>query len=140
MAGNCTRPAKPRGVKVADVTDAPTALTLRLAIAGVAMETVLVWAYVGYLIYADAGAPGGWRVIGYFALYAVAFAGLTWALVVRRRWVRAPLIVLQLMLAAVGLGFLSNGAAAVGVLIIALAVGCVGLLIVPATRAALAAR
>jgi hypothetical protein len=122
------------------VTPASSAPTLRLAIAAVAVETLLVWGYVGLLVYDSGGAPGAWRVIGYFALYALAFAGLTWALIARRRWVRAPLIVLQLILVATGLGFLRNGAVAAGVAIMALAVACVGLLLAPATRQALGAR
>jgi hypothetical protein len=116
------------------------ALTLRLAIVAVLVETALVVGYVAVLIYADAGQPGGWRVIGYFALYAVAFIGLSWALIRRRRWVRAPLIVLQILLVATGLGLLQGGAVAVGVVLMALAVGCVVLLLAPATRGALGAR
>jgi hypothetical protein len=112
-------------------------LTLRLAIVAVLVETVLVTGYVVVLGFADAGEPGAWRVIGYFALYAVAFIGLSWALIRRRRWVRAPLIVLQLLLVATGLGLLGGGSPLVGAAVIALAVACTGLLLAPATRHAL---
>jgi hypothetical protein len=115
----------------------PPPLTLRLAIVAVLVETALVTGYVAVLVYADAGEPGGWRVIGYFALYAIAFIGLSWALIRRRRWVRAPLIVLQLLLLATGLGLLGGGSPLGGVAVIALAVAVTGLLLAPATRQAL---
>ncbi len=120
-------------------TPAPIPLTLRLAFAVVLVETVLVVGYVAALIYLDADEPGGWRVIGYFALYAVAFVGLSWALIRRRRWVRAPLIVLQILLVATGLGLLRD-MAVLGVLVMAMAVFCVALLIAPGTRTALGSR
>jgi hypothetical protein len=100
----------------------------------------VVCAYIGALGYENAGVPGAWRVIGYFALYALAFAVLSWAMLKRRRWVRAPLIVLQLIFAASGLGFLRNGPAAVGVAMIALAVAGIALLLAPGTTATLGTR
>jgi hypothetical protein len=121
------------------VTAPPAPLPLRVAIVIVIVETLLTWAYVAYLGYESEGA-GGWRVVGYFALYAIAFTGLSWALVRRRRWVRAPLIVLQLLLIAVGVGFVRADSLAFGVVLAAVAVGCVLLLVTPSTRAALGVR
>jgi len=118
----------------------PPELTWRLAVVGVLLETVLVWAYVGVLVYAGAGAPGVWRVIGFFGLWALAFAGLAVALVRRRPWVRAPLIVLQFLLIASGLTMRSGGEATFGVILIMLAVLVTGLLLAPGTRATLGAR
>jgi hypothetical protein len=122
------------------VAGVATPLSLRLAIVVATVETVLAWVYVGFLGYASGSIAGGWRVTGFFLLFAVAFTGLTWALVARRRWVRAPLIVLQFLLAAFGLGFVNAGWAGFGVPLIVLAVSCVGLLLAPATREALGAR
>ena len=112
---------------------------VRLATAVVLFETVLAWGYVAVLGYSSFGLPGALRVVGYFALYAVAFAGLSWGLIRRRRWVRAPLIVLQLIFAATGLGFLRTGAPTIGVAMIGLAAACIGFLLAPSTRAALGA-
>lgn len=108
--------------------------TWRAAVALVILETVLVWVYVVLLALA-----GDWRVFGYFALWAVAFAGLGWALVRRRRWVRAPLIVLQFLLAASGVLVLRGGAVGLGILLVVLALLGTGFLVAPATRATLGA-
>jgi hypothetical protein len=105
--------------------------TWRTAVGLVLVETVLVWAYVALLVVA-----GNWRLVGYFAMWAVAFAGLAWALARRRRWVRAPLIVLQFLLAASGVT-VQGGAVVLGVVLVVLAVAATGFLVAPATRATL---
>jgi hypothetical protein len=122
------------------VTAPSLPLTLRLAIIAVLVETLMIWLYVAVLIYAGGGAAASWRIIVYFALYAFAFSGLAWALVGRRRWVRAPLIVLQLLLIAAGVAVVSSGAWLVGLAMIGWAAGCVVLLVLPPTRAALGIR
>lgn len=109
------------------------ALSLRLATAVVLVEAVAAWGYIGYLTADAAGDPGGWRVIGYFAIYAVAFAFLSWGLWRRRRWVRAPLIVLQLLLVVAGFSLVNGAAPVPGAVIIVLAIGCAGLLLAPTT-------
>jgi hypothetical protein len=105
-----------------------------VAVAIVLVETVLVWAYIVLL-----GLAGNWRVFGYFAMWAVAFAGLAWALVRRRRWARAPLIVLQFLLAAAGVLVQGGGAVVLGVLLVVLALVCTGFLMAPATATTLGA-
>jgi hypothetical protein len=55
----------------------------------------------------------------------------------RRRWVRAPLIVLQLLLSVIGASMMGGDAPLPGLIIIAMSVGCVGLLLVSPTREAL---
>jgi hypothetical protein len=122
---------------VAGVTPTPPAITVRIATAIVLLETVAAWGYIGYLTVDAIGEPGGWRVVGYFALYAVAFTLLSVGLWRRRKWVRAPLIVLQLLLSVTGFSMVYGDAPVVGVLLILLAVGCAGLLLVEQTRTAL---
>jgi uncharacterized membrane protein YoaK (UPF0700 family) len=107
-------------------------------IAIVLAETVGAWVYLGFLALAIGGDPGGWRVAGYFALYAVAFAILAVGLVRRRRWVRAPLIVLQLLLSVIGASLVAGGNPVPGVLLVVIPVACAGLLLTSTTRAELA--
>jgi hypothetical protein len=116
---------------------------LRCAIAIFALETVGVWLYVGFLAYADLTRGGTGRAIAvtvYFAVYAVAFAAVAWALVRRRSWARGPAIVLQLLLAAIGYYMIQGGLPLVGVVVLLLAVTGVGLLLAPASRESLGAR
>jgi hypothetical protein len=122
---------------VAGVPPSPTATTLRIATAIVLLETVGIWIYIAYLTADAAGDPGGWRVIGFVAMFVVAFTALTVGLWRRRRWVRAPLIVLQLLLSVIGASLLGGDAPVTGVIIIVVSVGCVGLLLVSSTREAL---
>jgi hypothetical protein len=109
--------------------------TWRAAVAFVLVEAALVAVYVVLLAVARE-----WRIFGYFLMWAVAFAGLGWALVRRRRWVRAPLIVLQFLLAASGVVVQKGGAVVLGVVLVVLAVACTGFLMAPATRDTLGAR
>jgi hypothetical protein len=110
--------------------------TLWIATAIVLLEAVAVWAYIIFLAVATSEEAGAWRVIGYFALYAVAFTVLSVGLWRRRKWTRAPLIVLQLLLSVAGFSLVNNGAPA-GAVLVVLAVGCAGLLLVSQTREAL---
>ena len=111
--------------------------TLWIATAIVLFEAVAAWAYIVYLAVDTAGDDTGWRVTGYFALYAIAFTFLSVGLWRRRKWTRAPLIVLQLLLSVVGFSMINGGAPVPGVVLVVLAVACVGLLLVSQTREAL---
>jgi hypothetical protein len=121
----------------------PTPAVLRWAIAIFAVDTAGVWAYVGFLIYADLTRPDDGRGVAvtvYFGLYALAFAGITYALLRRRSWARGPAIVLQLMLAAIGYYMIQGGLTSVGVPVLSLAVIGIGLLLMPASREGLGVR
>ena len=120
--------------------EAAAPLSYRLATIVVLVETVIVWAYVVLLTVDGWGLAGAWRVIGYFALYAIGFTFLAWALVRRQRWVRAPLIVLHLLVAAMGFSFLGAGARLAATLMIVVPMCCVGLLMAPGTREAIGIR
>lgn len=96
-----------------------------------------MWAYVVYLAIATAGEAGGLQVIGFVAMFAVAFTLPTVGLWRRRRWARAPLILLQLLLSVVGASMVSNDAPAPGAAIVVVTVACLGLLLVSPTREAL---
>lgn len=112
-------------------------VTLRAATAVVLLETVGGWLYIGYLALAHGLSTASLRVIGFFVMYVAIFTVLAVHLVRRRRWVRAPLIVMQLLLSVVGASLLNTGIPLPGALIVVVAVGCVGLLLVEPTRAAL---
>jgi hypothetical protein len=111
--------------------------TLRAATAIVLVEAVAAWAYIVFLAIDTADEAGGWRVTGYFALYAVAFTVLSVGLWRRRKWTRAPLIVLQLLLMVIGFSLVNGDAPAPGAALVLLAVACAGLLLVSPTREAL---
>ena len=137
------RPAAARAspARVAPVPTQPPlesrTTTLRVATALVLVEAVASWAYIVYLAIATADEDGGWRVTGYFALYAVAFTFLSVGLWRRRKWTRAPLIVLQLLLSVVGFSLLNGDAPVPGVALVVVAVVCAGLLLASPTREAL---
>jgi hypothetical protein len=111
--------------------------TLRIATAIVLVEAVAAWAYIVYLAIETADEAGGWRITGYFALYAIAFTVLGVGLWRRRKWTRAPLIVLQLLLSVIGFSLVNGDAPAPGFTLVLVAVVCAGLLLVSPTREAL---
>ena len=111
--------------------------TLWIATAIVLFETVALWAYIVFLAVANADEEGGWRVTGFFAMWAVVLTFLSVGLWRRRKWTRAPLIVLQLLLSVIGFSMINGDAPAPGAALVVLAVGCVGLLLVSQTREAL---
>jgi hypothetical protein len=100
----------------------------------VLLEAVAIWGVIAYLVVAE---PGSWRVIGFLAMYALAFTALGIGLWRRRRWVRAPLIVLQLLLSVVGASLVAGGAPVPGLLLVAVPLVCAGLLLSSTTRVAL---
>ncbi len=70
-------------------------------------------------------------------VFAVVLAALAWQLTRRRAWARAPVVVLELLFLPIGYYLVQVGLAWVGIPVIFAAAGCVGLLIAPASRAAL---
>jgi hypothetical protein len=110
---------------------------LRVLTGIVLLEAVVVWGYIAYLVVDAAGEPGGWRVIGFVAMFAVAFTVLAIGLWRRRRWVRAPLIVLQLLLTVVGASLVGAGDAVPGAILVLVPLVGVGLLLTSSTLAAL---
>jgi uncharacterized membrane protein YoaK (UPF0700 family) len=111
--------------------------TLWIATAIVLLEAVAIWAYIVYLAVETAGDDGSLQVIGFFGMYAVAFTVLGVGLWRRRKWTRAPLIVLQLLLSVVGFSMINGETPAPGAVLVVLAVVCAGLLLVSQTREAL---
>jgi hypothetical protein len=107
---------------------------LRVLTGIVLLETVAIWGVIAYLAATE---PGGLRVIGYVLMYALAFTALAIGLLRRRRWVRAPLIVLQLLLSVMGAGVVAGGAPVPGLILVVVPVVCAGLLLSSATRVAL---
>jgi hypothetical protein len=117
----------------------------RCALAVFVVEAALVWLYVGFLGYADLTRPVGDSrraalVTIYFAGCGLAFAAVGWGLYRRRSWARAPAIVLQLLLAALGYVMVSAGVPAVGVPVLVAALLGAVLLLTPAAREALTAK
>jgi hypothetical protein len=113
----------------------PTSFRVLTAI--ILLEAVAAWGYIAYLVAVAADEPGGWRVIGFFVMYAVAFTVPVVGLVRRRRWARAPLIVFQLLLTVPGASLVANGAPVPGLLLVVVPLICAGLLLSSSTRAAL---
>jgi hypothetical protein len=123
------------------VTPSPAPRSLRVAVGLVAVETLVVWAVVAVLVVGATGDHAGdaLRELGYVALYAIALPALGWALLRRRKWVRAPLIVVQLFLIVIA-AIVMGAAPVVGGVFIVLALACVVLLLTPGVREAIGAR
>jgi len=112
-------------------------ISLRVIIGIVLLEAVAIWGLIAYLVVEE---PGELRVTGYIAMYAVALTFLAIGLLRRRRWARAPLIVLQLLLSVVGASLVAAGAPVLGAILVVVPVACVGLLLTSSTRIALTPR
>ena len=110
---------------------------LRVLTGIVVLEAVAVWGYLALLVAAAVEEPGVWRVIGLVAIFVVAFTFLTVGLWRRRRWVRAPLIVLHLLLTVVGTSLVAGGTPVIGALLVLIPLACVGLLLSSAAGGAL---
>ncbi|GAA0953647.1 hypothetical protein Vau01_009420 [Virgisporangium aurantiacum] len=108
-----------------------------IATAIVLFETVALWGYIILLVATAIGEEDIWRVAGFIAMWTVALTFLSMGLWRRRKWTRAPLIVLQLLLSVIGFSLINGDAPAPGAVLVVLAVGCVGLLLVSQTREAL---
>ena len=113
----------------------PTSFRVLTAI--ILLEAVAAWANIAYLVAVAADEPGGWRVIGFYAMFTVAFTALVVGLLRRRRWVRAPLIVFQLLLTVPGASLVANGFPIPGLLLVVVPLICAGLLLSSSTRAVL---
>lgn len=117
-------------------------LTLRAAVAAIAVEALALGALTVAMIYsaatsADADLPPVLAVTGFTLLYALALGLLARALAGRRGRARGVTIVLQLMLAPVGYVLLATGIPALGVPLAVLAMAVIGLLLAPPTTRAL---
>jgi hypothetical protein len=125
---------------VAGVTEAGTRVptTLRWAIALLLAEAVAVVAVIGYAALAgnvviSRDAP----VLGFAAIMVAVLALLGWALARLHSWARTPATVMELMLLPLGWFMVRGGLAWLGVPLLAIGLVGAGLLIAPATRAAL---
>jgi hypothetical protein len=140
---------------VAAVTDAPAPrpdagdptptgapATLRWAVGLLAAQAVGVAAAAAFLGYEDVTAPATDRgsaaaVTGYVAVMAALLALLAWALWRRRGWARGPAVVLELLQVPIGYYMTVGGLAWLGLPVLLAAAVTAGLLVAPATRAAL---
>jgi hypothetical protein len=116
--------------------------TLRWAIWLLLAQAVALGAVAAFLVYEDLTAPassarGAILVTVYVALMAGVLAVLGWALARRRRWARGPAIVLQMLLLPMGYTMVIGGLPWLGVPVLLVGVCGAGLLLAPATRAAL---
>jgi hypothetical protein len=119
--------------------------TLRAAVALLFVEAVGVGVVAGLFAYAGAtqqvaSTGTALTVVLFPAGIAVLLALLGWLLARRRAWARGPAIVLELLLLPIGYYMIVGGAAWLGVPAILLGLACGGLLLTPASRAALGIR
>jgi peptidoglycan/LPS O-acetylase OafA/YrhL len=136
---------------LARVTDPSTAHgqpapgSLRWAVVLLAVQALAVVVVTGVLAYDDVVASptsrgAGWTLTGTAAALAALLVFLDWSLARRRAWARGPAVVLELMLLPIGYYMVKGGLPWVGVPLIVLALATAGLLVAPATRAALGVR
>ncbi len=116
--------------------------SLRWAVALLVVEALGVAGVTGFFGYEDVTAAAdsirnGVALTVYFGVLAALLGLLAWFLHRRRAFARAPAIVLQLLLAAVGSLMIKGGAAWLGVPVILLGLVGAGLLLTAATREAL---
>lgn len=124
---------------------APSPATLRWAVRLLLAQAVVAGGYAGYLLYEDLTADvrdttAALYVTGYFVAFAALLVGLALALRRHRRWARGPAVFLELMLLPIGYFAALAGWLWIGVGVIALSLICAGLLLAPASRAALGFR
>jgi hypothetical protein len=122
------------------VSEAPTPITLRIAIWLLAGEAAALGLLAVLLLISDlrGGAEsqqGAIGVIGYVTVLAAILGLLSWSLHNRRWWARGPAIVLHMLLLPLSVALLSNGNLLGVVAIVVSLAGCV-VLLAPATRAA----
>jgi hypothetical protein len=130
---------------VAGVSDAETPATLRWAVRLLFVEAAALVVLTVFLVYLDVTArmtavQAALSITGYVALMAAALFAVAVALARRRRWARAPAIVLHLLQIPIGMTMVSGGLPLFGVPAVALGVTVAALLLAPATREALGIR
>jgi hypothetical protein len=118
--------------------------TLRGAVALLFLHALSLTVLVGFLLLTMLRADPAMvlsRVILPFEILAVVLAAvlaaLGWQLLRRRAWARGPVLALELLLVPFGYYLIQLGSTWLGLAVIGTAVGCVALLIAPASRTAL---
>jgi hypothetical protein len=117
--------------------------TLTWAVRLLFVEVVALVAFSVLLIYLDAtnhasAAESAASITGFSVLMTAALALVSYSLARRRRWARAPAIVIELLLVAAGYTILRvGGALVVGIPVLVLGLLGAGLLLAPGTRRAL---
>lgn len=121
----------------------PGAATLTWAVRLLFGQLVGLVAVTGFLVYLDAtnhasAAESAASVTGFSALMTAAVALVAFSLARRRRWARAPAIVIELLLVAAGYTMLRVGSLlAIGIPVLIVGLLGAGLLLAPPTRRAL---
>ena len=122
--------------------DAEVPTTLRAAIWLLIVEAVGVGVVAGLFAYAGAtqtviSTGSALTVVLFPAAIAVLLGGFAWLLARRRAWARGPAIVLELLFLPIGYYLIIGGVPVLGIPLILLGLACGGLLLAPASRAAL---
>lgn len=117
-------------------------VTLRWAVGLLGLETAIVVAATGYLVYTDlVGAAQNQGlatfVTWYAGAYAVGFGFATWGLARRRRWARTPALVLNLFGVPIGWFMVQGGQWWLGLPVMGYSVLVAYLLVAAPTREAL---
>jgi hypothetical protein len=125
--------------------DGELPITLRVAIWVLFVEAVGVGVVAVMFAYAGAtqrvvSVGSAVTVVLYPAGIAVLLGLFGWLLSRRRAWARGPAIVLELLFVPIGYYLVTGGVAWLGIPVIVLGLGCAGLLLAPASRAALGIR
>ncbi|MGH3647811.1 MAG: hypothetical protein ACRDTM_11640 [Micromonosporaceae bacterium] len=142
MAGLYRFPGTGSLVAVVDESGRVLPVTLKWAVALLALETLVVVGLTVFLGYEDlVGAAENQGLATfmtwYAGAYAAGFAVATWGLARRKRWSRTPALVLNLFLVPVGWFMIQEGLWWAGVPIIGYALLVAWLLLVAPTREAL---
>jgi hypothetical protein len=117
-------------------------VTLKWAVWLLALETVVVVAATGYLLYEDLTGTAQNQGLAtfmtwYTGAYAVGFALATWGLVRRSRWARTPALVLNLFGVPIGYYMVQEGLWWLGLPVIGYSLVVAWLLVAAPTREAL---
>ena len=127
---------------VAEQSERVAPVTLKWAVGLLALETAVVVAVTGFMVYGDlTGAAGNQGLATfmtwYAGSYAVGFGLATWGLHRRSRWARTPGLVLNLFLIPIGYFMIQAGLWWLGLPIIGYSLAVGYLLVAPPTREAL---
>jgi peptidoglycan/LPS O-acetylase OafA/YrhL len=126
-------------VRVAEPTPATLTWAVRLLFA----QVIGLFAVTVFLVYLDAtahatAAESAASITGFAVLMTVALGFVSYSLARRRRWARAPAIVVELLLVAIAYAILRGGGLLwVGLVLLVLGLVGAGLLLAPGTRRAL---